>query len=171
MGKIQPHTTHCKRGHPRTEENTNWVPGPPGYEHRLYAECRLCKNALGRKQAKAYYRRQAEQRRVRDERERLHRAPKRRCWHRDPETGCWLWDGRTKKGYGQVSLGGGGDGRQWISAPRYFYVSFKTEEFDPMKQIHHLCHNPRCVNPDHLVAVTPEEHERLTNLEVYGKRA
>jgi len=30
------------------------------------------------------------------------------------------------------------------------------------KDLHHLCHNPPCVNPDHLQPVTPKEHNLLS---------
>lgn len=31
--------------------------------------------------------------------------------------------------------------------------------------IHHVCHNTKCVNPDHLVALSPSEHETLHRAE------
>lgn len=81
--------------------------------------------------------------------------PDRPKWTVDPDTGCWLWTGYlTHDGYG-VSAS-----RRWgYLAHRANYrrhVGPIPAGFD----VDHLCRVRRCVNPDHLEAVTHEENVR-----------
>lgn len=72
----------------------------------------------------------------------------------DPETNCWNWTlfVSSQTGYGCRTV----RGKRW-SAHRYAYVQ-KHGELDPTYDVHHLCHNRRCVNPDHLEALPRDEH-------------
>lgn len=71
----------------------------------------------------------------------------------DPTTGCWNWTGaKTPGGYGRIS-----DGKK---KPPAHQVSWKVH-YGPIlsnHEIDHVCENPSCVNPDHLQAVTREQH-------------
>jgi len=68
------------------------------------------------------------------------------------EDGCWAWTGATAgPGYGQFGRNG--------LAHRVAY----ERAFGPIPEgmeIDHLCRNRRCVNPDHLDAVSHEENLR-----------
>lgn len=48
-----------------------------------------------------------------------------------------------------------------IPAHRASYLIF-LGDIPSGKDLHHICENPSCVNPDHLLPVTPKEHVRLT---------
>ena len=71
----------------------------------------------------------------------------------DGASGCWLWTGPlNNKGYGRS-----GDGY----AHRRSYEIF-TGPIPEGLEIDHLCRNRRCVNPEHLEAVTHVENLRRT---------
>jgi hypothetical protein len=70
-------------------------------------------------------------------------------------SGCWEWQGYVgEHGYPGTMLGPDG----YESAHRVFYKRAKGPIPDGY-DIDHLCRNRRCVNPDHLEAVT-----RTTNI-------
>ena len=72
-------------------------------------------------------------------------------------TGCLLWRGTTDAdGYGILSAG------RAYKAHRVSYEMAIGEIPDGMV-IDHLCAHPRCVNPDHLEAVTPATNTQRGN--------
>lgn len=67
--------------------------------------------------------------------------------------GCWIWQGRVgEKGYGQVRTD---DGIK--PAHQAAYREWKGDLPESMEP-DHICRVRRCVNPDHLEAVTHREN-------------
>lgn len=62
----------------------------------------------------------------------------------NPKTNCWEWKGKLMGKYGPH---------------RFFFWLFKGINPGNL-EIHHSCKNQKCVNPDHLEAVTFEEHQK-----------
>lgn len=79
-------------------------------------------------------------------------TPEERFWPKvKKSSGCWEWTaGKNRAGYG--ILGGAHDGSRL--AHRISYELHKGPTPAGMV-IDHLCHNPGCVNPAHLRAVSP----------------
>ena len=73
----------------------------------------------------------------------------------EPNTGCLLFTGsQFLTGYGSFKVDG-----KTIYAHRFAY--WRRWKVIPKPEIHHTCHNPACCNPEHLQAVTREEHEAI----------
>lgn len=67
--------------------------------------------------------------------------------------GCWEWQRyRMPKGYGQACY----QGRLWM-AHRLSYTLYVGKIPDGY-QVHHKCHNTRCINPAHLEALSEPVH-------------
>lgn len=72
-----------------------------------------------------------------------------------PMSDCVLWEGYVnKQGYGWVTRRG-----TQMHIHRYLYEQEHGPQ--PGLHIHHSCGNRRCINLEHLIAVTPQEHHRL----------
>lgn len=72
--------------------------------------------------------------------------------------GCWKWTFPLARGryatYGRCTLNG-----EQMGAHRAAWLLFRGPIPDGL-HIDHLCRNTRCVNPDHLEPVTPQENWR-----------
>ena len=69
------------------------------------------------------------------------------------ENGCWIWNGAIhKSGYGQIKW----QGKSTV-AHRIVYTILKGE-IPKGLVIDHLCNVKKCVNPEHLEAVTYAEN-------------
>lgn len=59
--------------------------------------------------------------------------------------GCWVWQRSTNSaGYGQLS-----EFKKYWLAHRYSYICFNGD-LKKTEVVRHMCHNPRCCNPEHL---------------------
>ena len=68
------------------------------------------------------------------------------------ETGCWDWNGFLNDGYGGLY-----NGLRKVAVHRYSY-ELRYGTIPKELEIDHLCRNPKCVNPEHLEAVTHKEN-------------
>jgi hypothetical protein len=72
----------------------------------------------------------------------------------DVESGCWVWHGHFNTfGYGQFSCGP----IKNVLAHRHIYEQLRGP-IPEGTELHHLCANRRCVNPDHLQPLTRKQH-------------
>lgn len=68
---------------------------------------------------------------------------------------CWLWTGAvSKQGYGQFTFRGKKTSAHRVS----FWLATGVYHEGRGFHIHHVCHNPSCVNPNHLQEVSAKEH-------------
>lgn len=70
----------------------------------------------------------------------------------DPDTGCWNWNKSLLYGYAHSGSQGG-------RKPYHLYWERANGPMPDGYEIHHVCRNPRCINPDHLEAVHPRDHD------------
>lgn len=76
------------------------------------------------------------------------------------EKGCWIWKaGTTDDGYGAYSWLANGS-RGWQRAHRFAYLTTIGKPDKP--ELHHICDERLCVNPEHLQPMTRKEHMRAT---------
>lgn len=74
--------------------------------------------------------------------------------NKNPEE-CWEWQGPINRyGYGVINA----VGAMGLLAHRYSYARTNNVELVRYEQIHHICANRRCVNPDHLQSVSAREN-------------
>jgi hypothetical protein len=94
----------------------------------------------------------------------------------DGDSGCWCWTGRkcSSYGYGRINLYVPELARNvpltahvaaWVMletgivAPHSLYLACLELRCSGL-QLDHLCHNTKCINPDHLELVTPRENSQ-----------
>ena len=74
-----------------------------------------------------------------------------------PFAGCWVWTkGMNNSGYGSVRING-----EPFGAHRASYMIFKGDIPQSM-DVHHVCENKACVNPEHLELLTRSENVKAT---------
>lgn len=76
---------------------------------------------------------------------------------RIPESTCWYWTGSLKNnGYGAICIDG--------KSRRAHHASYReyVGEIPSGMELHHICTERSCVNPDHLVALTHKDHGKFT---------
>jgi hypothetical protein len=84
------------------------------------------------------------------------KSAQRRFWSKVEKTeDCWLWRGSMVRDYGQFSVC-----NNHIMAHRYAYIITNGPVPEGM-HLHHECRTPECVNPAHLLPVTPRQHRGL----------
>lgn len=64
---------------------------------------------------------------------------------------CWVCEGARYPGWNHN-----------IGLHQLVYMLFNDEEIKPKEEIHHICRNPRCVNPLHLIKCSSRYVHTLT---------
>lgn len=72
------------------------------------------------------------------------------------ESGCWIWTGATTTGYGSFKPQ---HDRPAVLAHRFSY-ELHVGPIPSDMEVDHVCHTPRCVNPDHLRLLTHADNSR-----------
>lgn len=82
------------------------------------------------------------------------------------ENNCWIWQrSLTTHGYGHF----GERGKDYL-AHRYFYcLRHGGNAIGPGVELHHLCGQRACVNPDHLLPVTRRQHMLTEGRKAFGR--
>jgi hypothetical protein len=83
-------------------------------------------------------------------------------------TNCWIWNSTLRDGYGRFKVD-----KKMLTASRFSFEYFKEKILDA-NVIMHLCDNPSCVNPEHLMQGTHKENsvDKVNKKRhVYGEKA
>lgn len=67
---------------------------------------------------------------------------------RSTQDQCWTWRGAMRNGYGSVN---GHQAHRIVYEMEIGFIPFGHD-------LHHQCSNRGCVNPYHLIPLTPQEH-------------
>lgn len=99
---------------------------------------------------------------------RIHKAKFEAKYRVDPDTGCWNWTaGFHKQGYGMCGAYRKADSKHiMVTAHRASWRLFRGPILGD--NIMHTCHNPACVNPDHLATGT--QQETMAKMTAAGRR-
>ena len=135
--------THCKNGHELIPENCKKLTKPGA---RVCLICHRARNVKYRALIPKKHKTTSEN----------------RFWKYVEKTdSCWIWNGCLSGGntsvHPEAKYGVFGVNWKQVYAHRFSYELHRGEIKEGM-QIDHLCKNPRCVNPDHLEAVTSKEN-------------
>lgn len=78
-----------------------------------------------------------------------------RFWAKvDKTETCWVWTGAKRDGgYGVFKA------ERLVPAHRFSYQMATGSAVPADMEVDHICHNPSCVNPEHLRAVTPQQNQ------------
>ncbi|MGP9528593.1 HNH endonuclease [Glutamicibacter sp. AOP5-A2-18] len=76
----------------------------------------------------------------------------------DKSQSCWIWKGPVKpNGYATVSM----HGKNWYVHRLSYALEYGS--IPDGLELDHICHNRKCVNPDHLQAVTHKQNKENSN--------
>lgn len=88
----------------------------------------------------------------------------------DPETGCWNWTGYVAEhGYGTIGETVAPGRSRSLYAHRISYEIHKGPIPEGLV-VDHMCNNRRCVNPDHLQAITHRENVLRSPHPLFARR-
>lgn len=94
-----------------------------------------------------------------------------RFWsHVNKTETCWLWVGldgkdRNDNSYGWFRMGVDG-GFKNVNAHTYAWFLATGVLDKPGMHLHHTCRNKRCVNPAHLMLLSPKEHAKYHEIKI-----
>src|SRR5688572_5607851 len=85
----------------------------------------------------------------------------------DPATDCWVWSGyRVQNGYGQLTY----RCERWLAHRLSYFLHHGHLPPAPL-QLHHVCTNRGCINPDHLEPATPLANRRAAPTKLDPEKA